>query len=629
MYISNSKKEQSIKKLKKQTTRKQSIKKLKEQTTMKQRIKQSMTSFLTPKQKKQSNKTEIESTIDSIISNITKQDISADAKIQMICEKLSHLETIDFHGVLIIPYSNSIVSKKDVTRGQTLGGTRPTLNLEHYTRELQNELSKTYKDVRRISRLKKRIEDYPRQQLEEEMKQITLCEETYGKIKDYDETTTTLIKEYKEFKFMSLQPIDTQTMYKEFRQNMPTYNILDQKIESIKRVINTAKVGLRNVIEPGETTAEIKKNALTANIIKNHLSLTDLFDISPADCVGITHLVGDNSISVKNAKEMLGIWEKNVSKLIIQQQEMFLKGYNPVPRPINNITEYNKFISIINAKNLHAKMTEYFKEKIIRGLKVSVQYSFCASKGSIDDQFHCYEFYSKSTKVAETFRPSKLDSNLHFTIHLGSFNKDFDLTFDRGKTHMKGKADDFTHQANMAPHIYKREPNDDGFQVGPEEFIQVIPIYPGNCLSNHAVLYIGECIHTILNEYLDNIQDGGTKHTESMVTKNNVIKAQLKIKTKNDKRTELIDLNTRLEEIQKTIANPDLNGGKNCPRYSEILSEISEKITTFLKDNDAPTGLQTKYIEFLDSIINKTLLPTPETGRGKYKRKKFTRKRAK
>ena len=228
MYISNYKKEQSIKKLKKQTTRKQSIKKLKEQTTMKQRIKQSMTSFLTPKQKKQSNKTEIESTIDSIISNITKQDISADAKIQMICEKLSHLETIDFHGVLIIPYSNSIVSKKDVTRGQTLGGTRPTLNLEHYTRELQNELSKTYKDVRRISRLKKRIEDYPRQQLEEEMKQITLCEETYGKIKDYDETTTTLIKEYKEFKFMSLQPIDTQTMYKEFRQNMPTYNILDQ-----------------------------------------------------------------------------------------------------------------------------------------------------------------------------------------------------------------------------------------------------------------------------------------------------------------------------------------------------------------------------------------------------------------
>ena len=147
MYLSNSKK--------KQTTRKQSkikFKKLKEQTTRKQRKKKSMKSFLLPKQ---SNKTESksasETTIDTIISNITKQDISADAKIQMICEKLSHLETIDFHGVLTLPYIKSKVSKGEYDRGQTLGGMMRRETDAQILDSVEKELKKIDKKINTIN----------------------------------------------------------------------------------------------------------------------------------------------------------------------------------------------------------------------------------------------------------------------------------------------------------------------------------------------------------------------------------------------------------------------------------------------------------------------------------------------
>ena len=150
-------------------TRKQSkIKpsKSQKQTTRKQRIKQSMTSRLLPKE---SNKTESksasETTIDSIISNITKQDISDDEKIQMICEKLSHLETINFYGVLTLPYIKSKVSKGEYDGGQTLGGAKKRetdaqlLDKLDSVEKIDKELTKIDRDINTINENKDKNEN--------------------------------------------------------------------------------------------------------------------------------------------------------------------------------------------------------------------------------------------------------------------------------------------------------------------------------------------------------------------------------------------------------------------------------------------------------------------------------------
>jgi len=149
MYFSKFTRKQSKKKYIKsqqQTAKKQSKKnyiKSQQQTAKKQSKNKSIKSFLLPKR---SNKTESksasETTIDTIISNITKQDISDDEKIQMICDELSQLKSIVFYGVLTLPYIKSKVSKGEYDRGQTLGGMiRQETNALKLTR-LKKELEK-------------------------------------------------------------------------------------------------------------------------------------------------------------------------------------------------------------------------------------------------------------------------------------------------------------------------------------------------------------------------------------------------------------------------------------------------------------------------------------------------------
>ena len=607
-------------------TRKQSKKKSvksQKQTTKKQSKKKSMKSFLLPKQ---SNKTESksasETTIDTIISNITKLDISADAKIQMICEKLSQLETIDFHGVLIIPYSNSIVSKKEVTRGQTLGGTRPTLDLEHYTRELENELSKPYKDVRRISRIEKRkaeLEELQQKQLEEEMNQFTLCEETYGKIKEFEEPTKSLIdKSDISMPLTQLELKNAVKFYEEFRQTMEPYEALQQRKVAIATVIETAKGRLANTLTLEGTKPRIQSNLLTEETIKHRLSLANLFDITANDCIGITDLVRNNVISEENARKILEVWKKNVIKLKDEQLKMFSKGYNPVPTPITTTTDYTtKFIDNIDIPTFTKNIKSEFSDTVINTYIYSVTHEQKFASKSIYDSYHMYAFYSKKNDVANTRDiPRIMQNNLHFTIHLGS-RTDFGLYFNSGKTHMAGKS--YSEQANMAPHIYIRE-SDKGFKVGPDEIIQIVPIYPGNSLSNSSVLYIGDRIQRVLNETLMTKQTFPQKKFDKNA-EFSLLKIQIKNKIKDNNKPELITLNTRIENIQKQINNPETNMGNKCTIYLEALTEISNKITTFLKD----VTINPNYTNFLDFLFTKPELNTQDTGKGKYKRKRLTK----
>ena len=150
MYFSKFTRKQSKKKYIKsqqQTAKKQSKKnyiKSQQQTAKKQSKKKYIKSFLLPKR---SNKTESESTIDSIISNIAQKNISADEKIQMICDELSQLKTIVFYGVLTLPYIKSKVSKGEYDRGQTLGGMIRQETDEGKLFRLKKDLKKIDKDI--------------------------------------------------------------------------------------------------------------------------------------------------------------------------------------------------------------------------------------------------------------------------------------------------------------------------------------------------------------------------------------------------------------------------------------------------------------------------------------------------
>ena len=154
MYFSKFTRKQRKKKYIKsqqQSARKQSKKiyiKSQQQSARKQSKKKSIKSFLLPKR---SNKTEskstTESTIDSIISNIAEKNISADEKIQMICDELSQLKTIVFHGVLTLPYIKSKVSKGEYNRGQTIGGMIRRETNEQKLERLRRELVKIEKEI--------------------------------------------------------------------------------------------------------------------------------------------------------------------------------------------------------------------------------------------------------------------------------------------------------------------------------------------------------------------------------------------------------------------------------------------------------------------------------------------------
>ena len=632
MYISNSKKEQSIKKLKKKTTRKQSIKKLQEQTTRKQRIKQSMTSRLLPKE---SNKTEIESTIDSIISNITKQDISADEKIQMICEKLSQLKTIDFHGVLIIPYSNSIVSDKEVTGGQTLGGTKPpppTLDIEYYERLIKDEEKKDDKNTRRIDRIKERINELnelKKKQMEQEIEQLDFCEEKYGKIKDFEELTNSLIdididKNDKFEPHTTLKPGEAVKKYKEFRQAYAQYIDLQNTKTTIETLINNTKDVFANT---GLPAAAI----LTEETVRKKLSLANLFNITANDFDGIRELLQKNEISVKNAKKAVEVWKERVIDLKDEQLKMFSKGYNPVPTPIKTIDEYeSKFINKIDFQEFNKRIQSYFSGqpgKTSTAVIHSNIYSVKHKEPTGYDGFHMYSFLSKSADPAFiNAKPREMENKLHFTIHLGTLD-DFDLFFNSGKTHMKGKekkeekVNSYSEKANMAPHIYTRE-SDLGFKVGPSEIIQVVPIYPGNSYTNSSVYYIGKQIQRILNETLMAIQTLPPKFDINEEV--SLLKIQIKIKIRDNIKKELIAQNTQIETIQEQINNPETNMGIRCTLYLEKLTEISNKIATFLEDvrtiNPGPG-----YSDFLNFLFAKLEKKKPDTGEGKYKRKRLTK----
>ena len=154
--------------LSKFTRKKSEIKpsKSQKQTTKKQSKKKSMKSFLFPIQSNiTESKSASETTIDSIISNITKQDISDDEKIQMICEKLSHLETINFYGVLTLPYIKSKVSKGEYDGGQTHGGTKKRetdaqlLNKLDSVEKLDKELTKIDREINTIEENKAKNEN--------------------------------------------------------------------------------------------------------------------------------------------------------------------------------------------------------------------------------------------------------------------------------------------------------------------------------------------------------------------------------------------------------------------------------------------------------------------------------------
>ena len=629
MYISNSKKEQSIKKLKKQTTRKQSIKKLQEQTTRKQRIKQSMTSFLLPKK---SNKTEIESTIESIISNITKQDISADEKIQMICEKLSHLETIDFHGVLIIPYSNSIVSDKEVTRRQTLGGTNPppTLDIEYYERLIEDEEKKEDKDknTRRIDRIQERINELERQMVQE-LAQFHLCEEAHGKIADFEELTNSLIDIDKNDKFEShtkLKPDEAVKNYTEFRKAHERYINLQYTKTTIETLINNTKDVFANTGPPSSAI-------LTEETVRNKLSLANLFDITATDFDGILELLENNKISVKNAKKAVDVWEKRVTDLKDEQLKMFSKGYNPVPTPITTIDEYvSKFLEKIDFQEFNKRIQSYFSGqpgKTSTAVIHSNIYSVTYKKPTGYDGYHMYSFLSKSDDPAfKNAKPREMENRLHFTIHLGPLD-DFDLFFNSGKTHMKGKENEekvnaYSEKANMAPHIYTRE-SKVGFKVGPSEIIQVVPIYPGNSYTNNSVYYIGKQIQRILNETLMSKQT--LPPMFNINDEVSLLKTQIKIKINNNirdnNRTDLNALNTQIQEKQERINNPETNMGNRSTIYLEKLTEISNKITTFLEDDR--TIIASGYSDFLNFLFAKLEKKKPDTGEGKYKRKRLTK----
>ena len=287
--------------------------------------------------------------------------------------------------------------------------------------------------------------------------------------------------------------------YKIARQGLPQYQNLERKLEASTIAVNDYKYriqGLPAVIAPTGYTEE--------NLI--NLRCDNQFIITNADCNKVFILVRDGKISNDSGRDILDVWLENTRRMIELEKELFSKGYKGSAY-LTNYDIYKEEFEKIETEILTDRLNVALENSaILRGEHIIVKSKQLAVLGV------SWFFYSDIDKT-EAIRLSSIHqprNNFHFTAHLdpGDVAIGTDLPsqninkYSTGSLHLRGNSRIF--KANMRPYIFKEDkdpPPIDGF-IGLPRCIQILPVYPGDATETSEVIYVGRIVTDTLNTYL-------------------------------------------------------------------------------------------------------------------------------
>jgi hypothetical protein len=386
--------------------------------------------------------------------------------------------------------------------------------------------------------------------------------------------------------------------YETARQGLPQYQNLVAKLEASTIAVNDYKYriqGLPAVIAPAGYTEE--------NLI--NLRCDNQFIITNADCNRVFLLVRDGKISNDSGLDILDVWLENTRRMIELEKELFSKGYKGSIY-LTDYDIYKEEFEKIESHKLEQKLNVAFENSTIRTEHTIVKTKLLSKLGS---GFSCF-FYSDLDKTEAINRSLILPprDNFHFTAHLdrGDVARREDLPskninrYSTGSIHLTG---DFNmYRTNMRPYIFIKDtdpPPIDGF-IGLPRCIQILPVYPGDATETSEVIYVGRIVTDTLNTYLKELAIDSQMLIKEQAHNDNFHKNTY-VPIINELQKEL-PKQLKLVKKQRYLANIQI--------FEETLVPITEallqQIEVFRKDDDCKIFFE----NIINESYQKTLITT-------------------
>ena len=561
----------------------------------------------------------IETSINAIISDINKKNLSINDKIEMISNELSKLPTIKFYGSLYIPNLSSLDNEGDAIELHN-GGMPPRKTEPEQTGRMTDEDRKVKNEQKqidinkKITRLENQIETLSKKnpipirdikkktEAESELKQLKMdLEQLIMESNQLDamikaskrlqeETARTEETEKEEQKLK----IEAAALRKICDENIitPLTTIIDEAARLDKNLRATINIGANDTNV--ETVLEKIINTANKKISNHRESIEKASKVEEADK------------ETKREEELKELKRKG-KKLDSYHEKMYIRGYEKAKK-VTSVNEYVRTFELVNdaRSNLTKKLNEG-----LNGIQVVSR--VLMTNEDVNDTGCCWFFFDKMVEERHVQNPSRTYMSMfHLTVHLGTrigMSEDPHM----GKTHIVHHDHDITkleESVNMYPFNFTRtktRPETDN-NIGPDTCMQVIPIFPPDAVNKEIKIKIA----TILNTFLYNLQIkkhsdtlwNKTKRTsqidirfqdyqQSLETKSNRIKRTLRIKELTNLIAKAINIIERMSNLFLMLLHNDY---KHC---IEHIKGILQRCKNFLTNL---TGLLEKHITKINNM---------------------------
>jgi hypothetical protein len=536
----------------------------------------------------------IETSINAIISDINKKNLSINDKIEMISNELSKLPTIKFYGSLYIPNLSSLDNEGDAIElhngGMPPRRTEPEQTGRMTDKDLKrnNELKKTAIETK-MKRLRNQIETLSKKnpittrdsnkktEAESELRKLQM------ELEDLEIENNKINARIKANERLQEETAKTEETEKEEQE-------LKSEVERLRKICDEKIITpLTTII--GEAAGLDKNLRATINISANDENVeTVLQEIIATANRKISKLreeteeastAEEKNKETKREEELKELKRKG-KKLDPYHEKMYIHGYEKATK-VRSVNEYVRIFDQVN--NDRSNLTRRLNDGL-NGVKVVSRVLITTE--DVDDTGSCWWFFDNSVEERHVRNPSQAwRSKFHLTVHLG---KKIGMSDDpyMGKTHIVHRDHDITKReesVNMYPYNFSRtktRPETDN-NIGPDTCMQVIPIFPPGAVNKDIKISIATILNTFLYElqikkHSDTLWDR-TKQTshidirfqeyqESLETKSNRIKRRLRIR-------ELTKFIAKAIEIIETMSKLFLmllhNDYKHCIEHIKVI----------------------------------------------------------
>jgi hypothetical protein len=562
-----------------------------------------------------SDEISIEKSIDEIFLDVGKLNLSSYDEIEMIRERLLQLKTIQFYGVLEIPYvlspssgdedkatsiggapkknrdqgmsdiKTKLESKEKLLKQITQSTSKDEINNELYTEFLK--ISKDILNFRKDSALKPdRTIDFTKLKPEDKEALITLNMMTTRLDSDKTDITN------REFKFRETISVETKKINKSKEEYNKELNSIFFKYENsgeMKRHNNEVSMLISQIkklkdeiaaptrilleIEPkyiefDATFAQLQtilRNATVAidtlevvgRPIESELDLINAKRIQPPDPLTITQ-AECNEVDRLVRKRLI---TKTLGKVIFQVWANNLRYLIDLQKSLflkgykineRPLIDKAKYDNIMSKVDHKSIILEFQTAFLALAEEENKYIKFRYKPGQSPVTDPCHIFFFYRFREREKELPEEKFGDFHLTIHLGNEQIPDRIDFTEGKIHLVSDHNHHKNKANLLPYIFTKT---NAALPGENECMQLIPSYQPNAHHNNKVIGTGRIIVKVLNEYLQTlyIDLGGTSGKQDKKLIDEISSYLLQQPNTVMKRAILDNINKFENTIQKTM----------------------------------------------------------------------------